>query len=173
MRSDYRIRASRFLNEIAPMLVECFDNECSYNTEVNVSRAINWYNHHMHRAIKVYHGATRIALVTSDYVIKFDYNPHNVADFGGCEDEVKMYRYAKQHGYGRLFAPITRVTVENHNFYIMPRVRYIGSMQNLIGWTDEEIDWVYDYVFDIHEYNFGKIDGHAVLIDYAANTLGH
>jgi hypothetical protein len=62
-----------------------------------------------HRHVRVCNGASRIALVTSDYVIKWDYNKRGVSSWGGNVQEVEMYKIAEKAGYSYLFAELTSV----------------------------------------------------------------
>lgn len=162
--TDYITRANRFIHEIAPFIIAA-------DTVAKVIDCVAEYNERYHRAVQVAHGATRIALITSDYVVKFNYGD-GLCEFGGCEEEEEFYSYACEEGYGEYFAEITGTTVSGRKFWIMPRVRGVGRT-----WLCDKViprivyDWVIDHVYDLHMGNFGMLNGHAVIIDYALNTL--
>ena len=65
-----------------------------------------------------------MALVTSDYVVKIDYNFNS--DFGTSADEVDAYDFVCREGYDKYFAEISCYTYGGLDFYIMPRVGGIG-----------------------------------------------
>ena len=65
MRS-YIERAKDFIKEIYPYLARA-DFEC-WNT-MNI---VEQYNHDYSRKVLFRHGIARVALITSDYVVKFD-----------------------------------------------------------------------------------------------------
>ena len=100
MRNDYIVRAQKFIQEIAYYL-EGADSIESYDW------AVTAFNADHHRAVKMAHGLTRIALITSDYVIKIDYDPVKIATFGGCKNEMKIYELAEHDNISYLFAKIT------------------------------------------------------------------
>jgi hypothetical protein len=69
-----------------------------------------------------------------------------------------------------LFAKISRYDYNGTAFYIMPRIHGVGKTD----WdadeylTEDENDWVYEHVCDLHNGNYGWKDGHVVIFDYAA-----
>lgn len=130
---------------------------------------VDKFNTMYHRKVEVFHGATRIVLVTSDYVVKFDFGMA-VYDYGGCEDEVNMYNVALGAGYAHLFAPITRIVVHGYKFYVMPRVHGVGHIYepwNNIDWDDWV--WLNDHVGDLHNNNWGILHNTPIVIDYACS----
>lgn len=165
MRS-YEERAKDFIQEIFP-----------YFTQMNkyaVRRSVCQFNEEHHRKVIVSNGLTRIALITSDYVIKFDYNEEQVENFGGCEDELYFYAKAEREGFGYLFAKITKFTYEGQNFYIMPRIHGIGKTNDDAWWHMEqtEEDWCTDNgLYDLHCHNYGWRDGHVCIFDYGAQSV--
>lgn len=161
MKSDYITRAKKFV----PII-----DEIIYN-DPNIEEAIEHFNHVKHRKIVFASGLTRLAFITSDYVIKVDFNPYEIRRFGGCEDEMEIYRMAKEDGMDYLFAEITHYKYNNHHYYIMPRIHGIGrNFDDANEWmTDEENEWIEDHgIFDLHYKNYGWRDGHVCLIDYGA-----
>lgn len=161
MKHTYVERATSFISAFLPFL-EIY----GFDTPDDVRLAAEYFNLYNNRRIKVCHGATRIALVNSDYVVKFNYG-ERVDQFGGCEEEVAMYQHASDEGMEYLLAKITRVEVKGYTFYVMPRARYIGKADLMQGNTEDDVDWLFDTLYDLHEFNFGIINGRAVVIDYA------
>lgn len=163
MKSSYEVRASKFVKLIAPFLCEC-------NRVGEYMNAVEKFNIRYNRHVIVRFGLSRVALITSDYVIKIDY-----ADtaWGGCEKEYNNYQDAKRDGFGYLFAPITPVIVMGRVFWIMPRIRCIGGRYNNDNdvyeyLTTEENDYLWDNEFgDLHSENYGWKNGHPVIVDYA------
>lgn len=166
--SNYEERAKKFIAQIYPFIKDC-------ESTPEFSAAVNRFNFTAHRKVKMEFGSTRIAFITSDYVVKFDYNGWGIGKFGSCNDEVRMYRYAVESGYGHLLAKITPYRYNyNHTFYIMPKISGIGKYPYdadcyLEG---DEYNWVNENIYDCHSYNYGWKDGHIVMIDYACNVLG-
>lgn len=164
MKNDYIVRAMKFIAAIAPYIEGCCD-------KWDYFRAVERFNHDHHRNVKVSNGATRVALITADYVIKFNYGDRTRL-FGGCRDEVRLYKQAEKDGYEYLFAKITAKVYNHKTYYIMPLVRGIGKYEDTEV-TDflrfDEVCWIRDHrLFDLHEYNYGFKNGRPIIIDYAA-----
>lgn len=170
--NNYVVRAMKTLNVLEEYIADA-------DTLRKVWNGVSLFNHRYHRAIDVKNGATRIALITSDYVIKFDREDLDMWDdnaldtFGGCEQELDFYKYANQKGFGYLFAPITRVSMKSRNYYIMPRIRYIGKGDSDVTWwlDGKELDFVEEHLFDLHEKNYGFVKGRPCIIDYATGSF--
>lgn len=165
MKSDYRIRAKKFLKSIFPYIdgyMFCVGD---------VEERVNEYNRDKSRHVQVCSGSARIALITSDYVIKWDYDEDCVNDIGGCEDERRAYEAAMKDGYEYLLAEITLVDFHGYQFGIMPRIKKIGPMyhegdiQEYL--TPNEFDWLFEFDKDIHHWNWGIRCGKPCVIDYA------
>ena len=162
MKSNYIIRAIAFIHAIQPYL----------RRYRRVEVAVREFNTQHHRAVKFAHGAVRNALITSDYVIKWDYDAANRRLFGGCREEMKLYKRAKQDGYAYLFAEITEYEYHGRKFYIMPRVKIaedlgLWDIDNELD--DDERNYLYDELNlgDLHSENWGMKNGCVVIIDYA------
>ena len=164
MANSYEVRARKFIEQIFPMID-------SFTDEDTIIENVRIFNMLYHRKVHVASGLTRIALITSDYVVKFDYSEHNVSVWGGCENEMETYSEAEADGFAYLFAKITRYTFEGHTFYIMPRVYGIGRKED-DAWefmTEEENDWCENHnITDLHNFNYGWRNGRVCLIDYGA-----
>lgn len=165
MKSDYRMRASRFIKSVMPYIENVLFDVCE------VEERIAEYNRDHNRKVEVMYGSARIALITSDYVVKWDYDEDCVCDIGGCEDEYNAYLYAKSKGYDYLLAETSLVVIYGQVFSIMPRIRNIGPTHHKGEinhyLTGDELKWVYEFDRDIHHYNWGIRNGKACLIDYA------
>lgn len=168
--SNYEVRAKKFIAKVYPYIKNCDDS-------FDFSLAINRFNRECHRNVQIASGSTRVVMITSDYVIKVDYDGWGKGTWGSCADEVRMYRKAKHDGFAHLFAKVTPVRKGyNRTFYIMPR---IGGIAKKPYDADEYVDgddyiYLYENVGDLHNHNYGWKDGHIVMIDYAYNsTLRH
>lgn len=168
MKSDYRVRARHFLETIYPLL------DGHWGSPDMCRRILSAYNIRHSRRVLVNYGIARIALVTSDYVIKFDYDESEVERVGGCESEVEFYQFAKQEGFEYMFAEITPFEYMGRTFYIMPRIN--GIRRKAFCHAEEffdgiERDFLDNYLNDLHDENYGWFNGSPVIFDYAYNRL--
>ena len=165
MRS-YIERAQDFIAQIFPYIGE-------WNDPWSIGYDVADFNEHCHRKVIMKHGIARIALITSDYVVKYDFDKEEVAEVGGCEAEVELYAEAVKDGFGYLFAEITHYPYRGHDFYIMPRIRGINgdSWDHAdVYMTDEENAWCDDHhLSDLHCNNYGFRKGKVCIIDYACH----
>lgn len=168
MMTSYEERAKKFIALFNPYIKEC-------KSLHQFKNAVASFNADHHRHVKMASGSTRIAFITSDYVIKINYHGWGEGKFGGCADEVKMYRVAEEQGYAHLLAKITPYRGNcNRTFYIMPKIDHIKDdaddaeyyMQN-----KTEKKWLRENIGDRHCLNYGWKDGHIVMIDYAYNIF--
>lgn len=161
MKSDYKVRAEKFIRRMYPIIKDC-------RTPGQVGGRIRRYNQEHHTNIQVASGAARYALIYSDYVIKFDYG-NDKQWAGGCEDEYQRYQTViKGSGYEYLFAEVTKIRIGRKNIYIMPRVRGIGHSQNY--WdklTYKERRFIHDVTADMHRGNYGSFNRKPKIVDYA------
>lgn len=167
MMSCYQIRAMRFIEQIFPYIANCGEWVGKYRD------AIERFNHVNSRKVILAHGCSRVAFITSDYVVKMDYDPYEVERVGGGESEEMFYAFAKERGFSHLFAETLSYTYHGRTFYIMPRIRNIGKYEDDIYWflNSEDRNFVYDYLYDMHNLNYGWKDGYPIIIDYACNKL--
>lgn len=164
MKSDYITRAKKFVPVVEEIL---------YNYG-NIYEGVELYNKSKHRKVIFASGLTRYAFICSDYVIKVDYDEYEVRRFGGCENEVKIYKLAKRDGMEYLFAEITPFEYNGHKYYIMPRINGIGrNYDDANEWMNEdELEWINEHgIFDLHFNNYGWRNGRVCLIDYGACAL--
>lgn len=169
MKSNYVVRARKFLESFVPYLIQ-------YK---RIEDAVNTYNLAMRRHVEYHYGAVRRCLCLADYAVKWDYDAEEAKNFGGCEDEVNNYRFACDHGYDYLFAEITRVEVMGRVFYIMPRVKTLGITTGFYGpdhyLSHDEFDFIYCVMglYDLHDENWGLVRGQVKIIDYACRSMGY
>ena len=167
MKNNYEVRAQKFIQKIFPYIEEDMFNPYS------VELAMDEFNERFHRNIKVHYGDARIAIITSDYVVKFDYDDETVEEIGGCENEVELYEQAVKDGFDYLFAKTSRYNYEGYSFYIMPRIYHIGEYRNLYHranyyMTDKEKEWCEEHkLTDLHCNNYGFRKGKVCIVDYA------
>ena len=139
-----------------------------------VKCAMDTFNKTYHRNILVRNGSARIAIITSDYVIKFDYDYENVEEIGGCEQEMELYKLAVEDGIDYLFAKTERYDYNGHSFYIMPRIYGIGKRRYKkyhpadYYMTSKEKEWCDSHkLVDLHSNNYGFRKGKICIVDYA------
>jgi len=164
MKSSYMVRARQFAQEIYPYISDCKSVE-------DFEWAVEVFNRFNHRAVKVANGLTRVALITSDYVLKIDYGTRQ-KDFGGCADEYRAYQRVFKDGYADLFARISAVMVNEKVYYIMPKIDRIGEEYNgdieALDVVDADAnDYLWEHFRDLHCNNFGWKNGNPVIVDYA------
>ena len=164
MKNSYVERAQKFIRGFFPFMENWTDK---YDVEQAV---YDYMIKHPRRNVQFANGISRVAIITADYVIKFDYDPNNVEEVGGCENEVSFYSMAKDEGKAYLFAEITPYEYCGQRFYIMPRVEGIGrtwhSAEYYMTW--EEQLWCDRHgLSDLHCNNYGWVDGRICIIDYA------
>lgn len=172
MKSNYTERAKRFINQFFPYLEKAFAT--TYDCRRAANAAAYTFNRCFHRNVEVHSGATRIVFVTSDYVVKIDNPQGSCETFGGCEEEYNFYSDACDAGFDYLFAPITPYYHNDFVFWIMPRVHGINRYDETDVWqflTDEEFDWIYPRIGDIHEGNYGWYHKRPIIIDYACKSF--
>lgn len=160
---NYIERAKDFIKAVLPYIENDMFDPWSLRTDIRK------FNAEHSRAVRVASGCARVALITSDYVVKFEYDEYEVQSIGGCENEIYLYNLAKQDGFAYLFAEITPVEWAGRTFYVMPRIRGINEY-NGRGWrymTNAERDWCERHsLTDLHCGNFGFRNGHICIVDY-------
>lgn len=163
MKTTYEERAINFIKKSLVPLISLY-----HFPEV----AVRQYNKkHQNRPLKTAHGATRMVIIRSDYVIKI--NTDLDTEWGNNTTEVKAYEFAQENGFEYLFAKPTMFTVDKLGieFEIMPRVKHgIGREDKWWGkyLTNEEFDFVNNFFRDLHEYNVGYFKEKPIFIDYAS-----
>ena len=164
MRNSYEVRAQKFIQQIANYIKNCEDY-CDLEEAV-----CNFMMDNPRRKVAVSHGMARMVIITSDYVIKLNYNQEWVESVGGCEEEMDFYSIAESEGMGHLFAKISAYMYGNRTYYIMPRVRGVNEWNWHSAYyymTPEENKWCRHHgLNDLHSGNFGFRNGHVCIFDY-------
>lgn len=168
MRNNYVERAEKFMRSFVR-------NYGHPSTKKEALGMVNRYNiAHKRTHLAFAYGISRFAIVLSDYVIKWDYDADSVATWGGCEEEMKLYKKASKIGLHYVLAPITRIKVYGRFYYIMPRctrTTYMDKHHDLTYYLGEDIMWgLYNQLnlTDLHDANWGFLHGQATIFDYAA-----
>jgi hypothetical protein len=161
---NYEERAKDFIKMIYPVIEDCKD-------VWDYRNAIRMFNNANSRKIICGNGCARIALITSDYVVKFEYDEEEVDRIGGGENEIEMYKIAEAEGFAYMFAKVTRYEYMGKRFYIMPRINGIGRNPWSCGekyMTPEEKQFCeFHQLTDLHSKNYGFRKGHICIVDYA------
>lgn len=160
MRS-YEERAKDFLKRVYPIISQ-------YLTDpYKVEECMDKFNEKNNRDVVVGWGSARVALITSDYVIKWEYDADEVDFIGGFEDELNLYEEAKEDGFAYLFAEITPFEYRDFPFYIMPRIKGAEYATAWSYMTEKEKTWCRSHrLDDLHSGNFVFRDGHVCIFDY-------
>lgn len=158
--ADYRENAREFLKEFLPYIQFC-------NEPWAYKAAVRTYNKEHGTHIVVKNGATRVAVIGRNFVVKFDYGTDRCY-FGGCYDEYRFYRDTLRNDseMAACLMECSKIKVEHHFYYVMPRATRIGELSTYV-FSDEEEDWIFDHVNDTHDGNIGWYNGRPVIIDYA------
>lgn len=166
---NYEERAMSFIRKFSAFIANC-------NSLDDYQSAVSQFNYECRRKVTFEHGQTRVVFITSDYVVKLDYNPDKIHKWGGCEAEYCFYEEACQDGFSYLFAKITPYSYNGRTFYIMPKVEGIGMELWDADYymNDEEREWCENHgLTDLHNFNYGWDDTQIVIFDYAANMNRH
>ena len=168
MKSDYITRARKFIRALSEFL----PND-GYISNYTARHACDMFNARYHRHVVVDFGSARVAFITSDYVVKLDYDKVAVRLYGGCKSECRFYQFALEEGMEYLLAEITPYKCNGVTFYIMPRVSNVGNADAhyLYRLSEDEYEWLMQNINDLHEFNYGLLHGRVVVIDYAMNGL--
>lgn len=165
MKSTYEARALKFARILAVLFSGCVDLS-------DFEFAVECYNDTHSRKLTTSHGVSRFAIIRSDYVIKFDMAPRGGFEdgrAGNCKSEEAVYARAVADGMAHLLAKTTVVEMEGHTISIMPKVNHVGDDDRYYGdyCTQEEYDWLWENINDLHEGNLGYRNGKVCVIDYA------
>ena len=172
MRSNYVERAEKFMRAF----VRNYGHPMPNGRLAELEKAVEYYNTtHKRIHLSYGYGISRCAFILSDYVIKWDYDAHGVSEWGGCEDEIKLYAKAVKYGQQYLLAPITRIRVYGRFYYVMPRCTRTSIFEkrhDLYYYLGEQKMWqLYKTLClgDLHDGNWGFLHGQPVVFDYAAH----
>ena len=121
-------------------------------------------------AIECANGMARFVFMGEDFVIKVDYCKTSAKWCGGCVQEYKAYRELRNDQFSYLIAPVTKMKGGHHYYYVMPRVDSLAAEEEVWRISDFlsilECEWIDEHFNDIHDENFGFINGEAIVIDY-------
>lgn len=167
MKNSYEVRAQKFIQQVASYITNCTNyyelEEAMFNFMIDNPR----------RKVAVNHGMARMVLMTSDYVVKMDYDQDWVDSVGGGEEEIEFYSLAEREGMAYLFAKVSRYEYNGKKYYIMPRVRGVNpdSWHNAYYYmTVEEKVWCKSHgLCDLHALNYGFKNGKVCIFDYACS----
>lgn len=171
---SYIQRAKKFLGQIYPYIKD--DLSYTHYLEDNISK----FSKKFHRKINIMSGSARVALITSDYVIKWTYDNEAEQEIGGNQSELEMYKIAKNDGYEYLLAEPTEIYIGYTSFLIMPKINYIGNLdynnhakKSIENYTSaEEYNWITNYINDLHCYNWGfDKNNNPKIVDYGMNSF--
>ena len=171
IKTDYEVRAKAFIKEFAPYLKGI---RVTRSNSYKIYDAVRRFNVDKKRNVKVASGASRIALITSDYVVKLDFG---TTWAGNSKTEMLGYQQAQKDGYEYLLAKISLYKCCNRSFFIMPRARvaetltWRGQKRLWDKLTEDERRYIHDNFEDLHENNWGSLNGKLILIDYAWNNF--
>lgn len=165
MKTDYESRARKFAHVLITLFAGCASLD-------DFEFAIQEYNATHSRPLVYDHGVSRIVIIRSDYVIKFNYTPSGWWEdgrAGSISSEARVYEQAVADGMEHLLAKITVEKEDDRIFAIMPRIRNVGDDDR--DWSDyctcEESEWLEDHINDLHSKNVGYRNGKVCVIDYA------
>lgn len=164
-KSSYFERAEKF----AALLEKELSN-LGYNYDDNISHcnfvfreAIRNINSKKSwKALPITEGSTRNVVLCSDYCIKVDKNLGSY--WGDSRNELQFFESHKNTSFGPYLCPITKITINNYDFYIMPRASQVGKPELYCHLPA----FIRDDLRDLHEMNIGILHRRPVVIDYAA-----
>ena len=73
-------------------------------------------------------------------------------------------------GYEHLLAEPTLFCYEGYEWLIMPRIYNISNNAAWRNLSEDEYQWLNNYIDDMHEHNFGSLHGRLVVFDYACHN---
>lgn len=164
-KSSYLERAEKFAALLAKELSNLgydYDDNISYCNRIFREAIYNINSKKSWKALPITDGSTRNVVLCSDYCIKVDKNLGSY--WGDSNSEFQFFWNYKDSRYGQYLCPIAKVSINDYNFYIMPRASQVGKE----GLYKRLPRFVREDLRDLHELNIGVLHGHAVVIDYAA-----
>lgn len=165
MKKTYEERGLKFAETLAKMFQSCVYiwDFVAVIEEYNAthSRKLQWSN-----------GVSRIVIMRSDYVIKFDYHPTGWWEdghAGNCETEEEVYAMAEAEGMEHLLAKPTVRHLFGHTVSVMPRIKNVHNSDRWWGnyCTEKEFNWLEDNIRDLHDGNLGYRGRKVCIVDYA------
>ena len=158
----YQMRAYLYIKAMFEYVNDWHD----WNDIIDATDKVFW---HTGKQASVECGSARMVIVGKDFAVKWDYDAC-VSEIGGCEDEFQKYKISLSSGYAYLLAPVFRFCYRERYFYVMPKATDIGGGKDIrFAIRQDEYKWLMANVGDLHSWNWGRINGKVVVIDYACN----
>ena len=164
-KSSYLERAKKFAALLEKELSNLgYDYDDSiFNCNLIFREAIRNINYKKSwKALSITDGSTRNVVLCSDYCIKVDKNLGSY--WGDSQSEFQFFWNYKDSRYGQYLCPIAKVSINDYDFYIMPRASQVGNLKLYKRLPQ----FVRENLRDLHEMNLGVLHGNPVIIDYAA-----
>ena len=161
----YEASAERYLNIFLSMLPQNFYDLPKYVQQMDaLGAAVVKTNHALHCHAKLDFGATRYAIVGSNFVIKIDKksDEYFIPKYGNNQSEFTFFKK-----YSSILPLCQMIYKNNHSYLIMPKCKKVGKLR-LENYFDSNDFLDYD-LSDVHEDNIGLLNKTPVIIDYAAN----
>lgn len=167
-KSSWEARAERFMKQFLEFIPDYEDYD-DYDLLMYVDEGVDEFNKTYHRKVTLASGSARLALLGPDYVIKMDYDFDRCKEIGGCEREYEMYLQLHTRKYAYLIAPIHRFEINGVYYYAMKRYHGFGSNGGAYryNWDNAEVDFLRQYMTDLHDENVAMVNGKGVVVDYA------
>ena len=164
-KSSYIERAEKFaalLEKELSNLGYDYDDSIGHCNQIFINAIYNINAKKSWRARPIVCGSTRNVVLCSDYCIKVDKNLGSY--WGDSQSEFQFFWNYKDSRFGPYLCPIAKVSINNYNFYIMPKVSQVGKPEVY----DRFPAFIRNNLRDLHEMNIGILHGRPVVIDYAA-----
>ena len=164
-KSSYLERAEKFaalLEKELSNLGYDYDDSIGHCNRIFINAICNINTKKSWKAVPITVGSTRNVVLCSDYCIKVDKNLNSY--WGDSQSEFQFFWNYKDSRFGPYLCPIAKVSINNYDFYIMPRASQVGKpklYKRLPHFVRENLR-------DLHEMNIGVLHGNPVIIDYAA-----
>lgn len=160
----YQMRAYLYIKAMFDYVRDWHD----WNSVMEATEKTFW---HTGKQASVECGSARMVIIGKDFAVKWDYD-ECVSEIGGCEDEFKKYKISLSSPYAYLLAPVFRFSYRERYFYVMPKAEITGHGRDIrYSISENEYKWLSENVGDLHSYNWGRINGQPVVIDYACRPL--
>ena len=169
----YIEHAKHFITEFYPYLHRALEaSRHNDDFRCNIYGIVNEYNRVCKRHVIYDSGASRAVFIDQDFVVKMNLPDAVIEHYGTCETEFSAYKWLVKRGWDYLFAPITVLHEHDLPFYVMPYVEPHYEDEELEEVLNEdEWDFVNSYFLDLHEDNWGLLNGAPVILDYAWNII--
>ena len=164
-KSSYLERAEKFAALLGKELSNLgydYDDSISHCNNIFINAIYNINTKKSWKARSIVCGSTRNVVLCSDYCINIDKNVGSY--WGDSRNELQFFESHKNTSFNPYLCPITKITINNYDFYIMPRASQVGKPELY----DRLPAFIRDGLRDLHEMNIGILHGRPVVIDYAA-----